>query len=269
MRLSNRTIVITGAAGLLGREHTKAVLENGGNAVLLDIDPLTLEEFKRELDEEFTERFRTFTCDITDRKALLRILSEITSDFGVPTGLINNAAINPSVERNGDRFNRIEDINKDAWNLEFDVGLWGAFECARIFGQAMIDNKLDGSIINISSDHGIMAPNQNLYKMGGVNSKNQPVKPITYSLIKHALIGLTRYLSTYWANDGIRVNTLCPGGVLNGQSESFLNKFNDLVPMGRPANPDEYRGAVVFMLSADSSYMTGATIVIDGGRSVW
>jgi len=269
MRLANRTIVITGATGLLGREHTKAILENGGNVVLLDIDSPALEEFGIELEGEFGGRFRTFNCDITNRTALIEVLSSITPIFGIPTGLINNAAINPSVEKNGDRFNRIEDIKKEVWDLEFDVGLWGAFECARIFGQAMIDNKLHGSIINISSDHGIMAPNQDLYKIEGVNPQNQPVKPVTYSLIKHAIIGLTRYLSTYWASDGIRVNTLCPGGVLNGQPESFLNKFNNLVPLGRPANPEEYRGAIIFMLSEDSSYMTGATVVIDGGRSVW
>ena len=133
----------------------------------------------------------------------------------------------------------------------------------------MVESGTAGSLVHIASDHGIIAPNQSLYRVEGIEERNQPVKPITYSVVKHGLIGLSRYLSTYWGSHGIRSNSICPGGVRNNQNQEFLEKFNRLVPLGRPAEPDEYRGALVFLLSDESSYMTGANLVIDGGRSVW
>ena len=269
MRLRGKTVVITGATGLLGEQHAKAVLNEGGNAVLLDNDEDKLAKLSNNFAKDFDSKFLTFKCDITEEKALLNVLSSVKQIFGAPNGLVNNAAINPSVEKNTNRFNRIEDITKESWDEEFQVGLWGSFLCTRVFGTAMVAEGLQGSIVNISSDHGLIAPNQTLYQVRGLPLETQPVKPVTYSVIKHGLIGLTRYFSTYWAQQGIRVNTLCPGGVLNGQDEEFLNRFNRLIPLGRPANPNEYQGALNFMLSDESSYMTGATIVIDGGRSVW
>jgi NAD(P)-dependent dehydrogenase (short-subunit alcohol dehydrogenase family) len=269
MRLDKNIVVVTGATGLLGRQHVLAVLEEGGRVVILDIDDLALDEFSSELSKSFRDSFLAFKCDITNEAELLEILQRVQDSFGTPNGLVNNAAINPSVEKNSKRFSRIEDITKSAWDLEFEVGLWGAFLCSRVFGAAMIRAGISGSVVNISSDHGLIAPNQNLYKVDGLLDSEQPVKPITYSVIKHGLIGLTKYLSTYWAGNGIRVNTLCPGGVLNGQNQTFLDRFNSVVPMGRPATPPEYRGALKFMLSEESSYMTGSTVVVDGGRSVW
>jgi len=269
MRLDKNIVVVTGATGLLGRQHVLAVLEEGGRVVILDIDDLALDEFSSELSKSFRDSFLAFKCDITNEAELLEILEKVQDSFGTPNGLVNNAAINPSVEKNSKRFSRIEDITKSAWDLEFEVGLWGAFLCSRVFGTAMIQAGISGSVVNISSDHGLIAPNQNLYKVDGLLDSEQPVKPVTYSVIKHGLIGLTKYLSTYWAGNGIRVNTLCPGGVLNGQNQTFLDRFNSMVPMGRPATPPEYRGALKFMLSEESSYMTGSTVVVDGGRSVW
>lgn len=269
MKLRGKIVVITGATGLLGKQHAKAVLSEGGKVILLDIDSSKLENLSEEFYKEYNSNFLTFNCDITDEKALLKTFTSVREIFGTPNGLVNNAAINPSVEKNTNRFNRIEDITKESWDEEFEVGLWGSFLCTRVFGTAMVDEGIHGSIVNISSDHGLIAPNQTLYQVSGLSPETQPVKPVTYSVIKHGLIGLTRYFSTYWARQGIRVNTLCPGGVLNGQNDEFLNRFNRLIPLGRPANPEEYRGALNFMLSDESSYMTGATLVIDGGRSVW
>lgn len=268
-RLDEHVVVVTGSTGLLGKEHALAVLSQGGKVCLLDIDEFRLDEFEASLPERWKDNVISFVCDITNEARVSEVSKLILSKFGYVSGLINNAAINPSVEKNSDKFERLENITFDSWKNQLDVGLWGSLVCSRIFGQTMIDKRIAGSIINISSDHGIIAPNQNLYLKEGVDKKLQPVKPVTYSVVKHGIIGLTRYLATYWADVNIRVNALCPGGVLNGQDTHFLSKFNDLIPLGRPANPYEYRGSIVFLLSNESSYMTGSILVVDGGRSVW
>lgn len=269
LRLSEKIVVVTGATGLLGREHVLAILSEGGKVVLLDIDKHALSSFSEELDPLYQGMFLILVCDITSEEDIQRALQVTIKTFGVPTGLVNNAAINPSVEKNSHKFSRIEDISFSNWDAEFKVGLWGSFLCSKILGQAMLRSGINGSIVNVSSDHGLIAPNQSLYRLDGILEDEQPVKPVTYSVIKHGLIGLSKYLATYWAKDSIRVNTLCPGGVLNGQDEKFISRFNSIVPMGRMAYPHEYRGALVFMLSDESTYMTGATIVIDGGRTTW
>jgi NAD(P)-dependent dehydrogenase (short-subunit alcohol dehydrogenase family) len=133
----------------------------------------------------------------------------------------------------------------------------------------MLKSNVPCSIVNISSDHGLIAPTQHLYQVEGIPEDEQPVKPVTYSVVKHGLIGLTRYLATYWAKKNIRVNALCPGGVENGQNSEFANRFKAVVPLGRFARPDEYKGALIYLLSDESSYMTGSVMVVDGGRSVW
>jgi len=126
-----------------------------------------------------------------------------------------------------------------------------------------------GVILNIASDLSVIAPDQRLYRREGLPEEQQPVKPVTYSVIKTALVGLTRYLATYWADQGVRVNALSPGGVYNGQGEEFVTRLTNLIPMGRMADHDEYRGAIQFLCSDASRYMTGQNIAIDGGRSVW
>lgn len=268
-RLLGKVVVITGGAGLLGQEHAKAVLQEGGLVALLDNDYDRLVQVSKSLVEEYGTRVRLFSCDITNEEAVRGVEADLRSTVGVASGLVNNAAINPSVEKNTAIFTRIEKISYEDWRLHLDVGLYGAFLCAKVFGEAMVEHGISGSIVNISSDHGIMAPNQNLYRIEGKPENEQPVKPVMYSVVKHGLIGLTRYFATYWANQGIRTNTLCPGGVSNGQPQEFLTRFNELVPLGRPARPDEYRGSLLFLLSDDSTYMTGSTLVVDGGRSVW
>lgn len=268
-RLENKVVVITGAAGLLGKQHALAVLEEGGKVALLDVSLEGLEiAFSKEIIE-YPGNIALFVCDITNESSVIQVAQEITSTLGIPTGLVNNAAINPSVEKNTHTFSRLEGITYEDWKLQLDVGLFGSLVCSRTFGQLMIDAGLSGSLVHVASDHGIIAPNQSLYEVEGLERNQQPVKPVTYSVVKHGLIGLSRYLSTYWAADGIRSNTLCPGGVLNGQPEEFLERFNKLVPLGRAARPDEYRGALVYLLSEESSYMNGSTMVVDGGRSTW
>jgi NAD(P)-dependent dehydrogenase (short-subunit alcohol dehydrogenase family) len=168
----------------------------------------------------------------------------------------------------GKNWSRLENFSLEAWDEDIRVGLTGAFLCCRIFGAEMVKRR-SGVVVNVASDLAVVAPDQRLYRREGLAEDEQPVKPVTYSVVKTALLGLTRYLATYWSSAGIRVNAISPGGVFNGQPEEFLERLNQLIPMGRMANRDEYQGAILFLCSDASSYMTGSNLVIDGGRTCW
>jgi NAD(P)-dependent dehydrogenase (short-subunit alcohol dehydrogenase family) len=163
----------------------------------------------------------------------------------------------------------LENFSVDQWNLQVSVGLTGAFLCSQVFGSAMAKHGQGGVILNISSDLSVFSPDQRIYSKDGLPMAQQPVKPVTYSVIKAGLIGLTRYLATYWVDNNIRCNALSPGGIFNGQSDDFVRRLTNLIPMGRMATKNEYRAAVQFLCSDASLYMNGQNIVIDGGRSVW
>jgi NAD(P)-dependent dehydrogenase (short-subunit alcohol dehydrogenase family) len=267
-RLLGKNVVVTGAAGLLGREHCRAILLNGGTPVLLDNDTESLEETISVLNDEFKKSIKGFVCDIVEETALREISAEIESSIGVIDGLVNNASVNPSVENTKANFETVETLSKQVWDHELEVGLYGTFLCTKVFGGRLKNLKKSGSIVIISSDHGIIAPKQSLYRLNH-NTTSQPVKPVTYSVVKHGQIGLAKYFATYWAGSNIRVNALCPGGVQNNQNLDFIERVNREIPLGRLANKNEYHGALVFLLSDESSYMTGANLVVDGGRSVW
>ena len=182
--------------------------------------------------------------------------------------MINNATIDPKVDATSEKnLSRLENFPIDQWNLELSVGLTGSMLCSKVFGAEMAKNS-KGVIFNISSDLGIIDPDQSIYKKRGLPENEQPVKPITYSIIKHGLIGLTKYLATYWPGK-VRCNALCPGGIYANQNPEFVQKLRDLIPLGRVAQEDEYKAAVVFLVSDASKYMNGANFVIDGGRSCW
>jgi len=267
--LEGKVFVITGGLGLLGREHAKAIAEFGGNPVLLDLEENNWMEFSKEINRNQKVQSHFIRCDITNEGDIISAKDTILDKYNRIDGLINNATINPKVEKSKSKnFSRLENLDLEQWEREIKVGLTGAMLCSKIFGQEMVNN-LKGVIVNISSDLGVIAPDQRIYKIDNIDEKNQPVKPITYSVIKHGIIGLTKYLSTYWSNKNIRVNSLSPGGVFNGQNEVFVNKLTNLIPMRRMANIDEYKAAIIFLCSDASSYMTGQNLIIDGGRSVW
>ena len=196
--------------------------------------------------------------------------SDILNLYGKIDGLINNAANNPKIEDNDlINFSRLENFNVDIWKNDLNIGLLGSFLCVKYYGFAISKNPQGGSIINVSSDLGVIAPNQNLYKKEGVSEDFQSVKPVTYSVIKHGINGLTKYVSTYWADKNVRCNSICPGGVFNNQPEDFLNKVSKLIPQGRMAEKEELNGIIIYLLSDASSYVNGSIISIDGGRSAW
>jgi NAD(P)-dependent dehydrogenase (short-subunit alcohol dehydrogenase family) len=163
----------------------------------------------------------------------------------------------------------LESFPLSVWYDDIAVGLTGSFLCAKHYGFAISKNSNGGSIVNISSDLGLMAPDQRLYAKDGVSNDKQNVKPVTYSVVKTGLIGLTRYLSTYWADKNVRCNAMCPGGVENGQPAGFLKEVNARIPMGRMAKISEYQGTLIWLLSDASSYSNGSIVAVDGGRTAW
>jgi NAD(P)-dependent dehydrogenase (short-subunit alcohol dehydrogenase family) len=267
-RLDNRVAVITGGAGLLGRKHAETIIEAGGEVVILDINEKALTEAKNYFLEEYKKEILALNVDITDEKQLLKAKENIFKHFKkYPEILINNAAIDPKMEKEDKKdLSRLENFKLEQWNLEIAVGLTGALLCSRIFGAEMVKMK-KGVILNISSDLGIIAPDQRLYRKEGVPEDQQPVKPVTYSVIKHGMIGLTRYLATYWADKGVRTNAVCFGGIYNNQPDDFVKKLIGLIPMRRMAKKDEYKATVLYMISDASSFMNGAIVSVDGGRT--
>jgi NAD(P)-dependent dehydrogenase (short-subunit alcohol dehydrogenase family) len=263
--LTSRVAIITGGAGLLGVCHAQAVHAAGGIPILLDITSPGTTELRNRAGFEID----CIPCDITHEDDVQRALRSILERHGRVDILINNAANNPKVEAPGSLNNtRLESFPLANWHADLAVGLTGAMICSRVFGAEMARRK-KGVIINIASDLALIAPDQRLYEIDGVAPDSQPVKPVSYSVIKAGLVGLTRYLATYWADSGVRANALCPGGVENGQDALFLRRIAERIPLGRMAKATEYQGSIVFLCSDASSYMTGAILTVDGGRSTW
>ena len=268
--LDGKVIVITGASGLLGRKHAEAVAAYGGHPVLLDLSADAVVSMADDLNKQFGVNASGYQVDITDEARIKKNVQQLLDTYGRIDGLVNNAANNPKVEDSSEKnFSRLENFPVDIWNQDVAVGLTGAFLCAKHYGYEIAKNKEGGSIVNISSDLGLMAPDQRLYAQEGLLEEQQPVKPVTYSVVKTGVIGLTRYLATYWAEKNVRCNAMCPGGVENGQPEGFLVEVSSRIPMNRLAQADEYQGTLLWMLSDASSYLNGAIIPVEGGRTAW
>jgi NAD(P)-dependent dehydrogenase (short-subunit alcohol dehydrogenase family) len=269
-KLDERIIVITGATGLLGRKHAEAVACYGGIPILLDLSQQAVDDLAKELYNKYGVRAKGYVVDITNEKSIESNSNQLIKEFGKIDGLVNNAANNPKVENSKEvNFSRLENFPVDIWSKDIAVGLTGSFLCAKHYGFKIAQNPNGGSIVNISSDLGLIAPDQRLYAKNGIEKNKQNVKPVTYSVVKTGLIGLTRYLATYWADKNVRCNAMCPGGVENGQPENFLKEVNVRIPMGRMANANEYQGTLLWMLSDASSYLNGAIVPVEGGRTAW
>lgn len=267
--IHNKVAVITGGAGLLGVNHAEAVAEAGGIPVIWDINEAAAKEKALLIKEKYETESAGVGVDVYDPGSIKKGFNETVSLFSKVDVLINNAANDPKVSSDkGVSGSRLENFTLETWEKDIAVGLTGAFLCSQFIGTHMAQSS-GGVILNIASDLGVIAPDQRIYRQPGQPEDQQPVKPVTYSVIKHGIIGLTKYLATYWAGKNIRVNAISPGGVYTNQPEDFTEKLTNLIPMGRMARQDEYKAAVLFLISDASSYMTGANLVIDGGRTCW
>jgi NAD(P)-dependent dehydrogenase (short-subunit alcohol dehydrogenase family) len=270
--LIGRTALVTGAGGLLGRQHVAALVEAGARVVVTDLGMAQSEATIAAIKADAPAAdLIPAALDVTSLESVRAVGEDLSSRGVLVDILVNNAAIDPKVTSAPGvmHSSRFEAFPVPQWQTEIAVGLTGAMLCSQVFGGAMA-RRGRGVILNIASDLGVIAPDQRLYRQPNVTrEEEQPVKPVTYSVIKHGLIGLTKYLATYWADRGVRVNAISPGGVFNNQDGAFVERLTRLIPMGRMANADEYRAAIQFLCSDASSYMTGQNMVMDGGRSVW
>lgn len=270
-RLDEKICVITGAGGLLGRKHAEAIIQGGGVPILLDISSASLENARAVISANYPNAILdTCMVDITDKTAITDVQEYLLRKYGHIDALINNAANNPKVEEGSVNLGTYGfcDFPLGLWNDDMAVGLTGALVCAQVFGRVM-ENQGKGVVVNIGSDYSLIAPDQRIYRKEGLAENEQVIKPVSYSIVKHAIIGLTKYLAVYWAGKGIRVNTLCPASLYNGQDDEFVRRISALIPMGRMSDPDEYVCTVLYLLSDASSYMTGSTVILDGGRTSW
>jgi NAD(P)-dependent dehydrogenase (short-subunit alcohol dehydrogenase family) len=248
--LKNKNIIITGGFGFLGTQITNALLRQKANVYVIDI--------KKPKKITKTKYFET---DITKEIELIKILNFFKSKKKKIDVLINNAAIDYNPGKKGSDKLKLETFSNDIWDKDILVSLKGSYLCTKIFGSYMSKYNR-GSIINISSDLGIIAPDQRIYK------KNNFTKPVTYSVVKHGIIGLTKYTASYWGKKNVRCNAIAPGGIFKNQDSSFIKKINNLIPLGRMAKKNEYNGLILFLCSDLSSYLTGSVIVADGGRTI-
>ena len=266
--LTGRVAVITGGAGLLGIRHAEAIAAAGGVPVLADVRADEAKTHAAGVAAAYGVPAAGVACDITRAESVQALLDSVLSRFGRVDVLVNNAANNPKVESPKQNFSRLERFTIEQWNADLAVGLTGAFLCARIIGTAMARQKR-GVIVNISSEYGVIAPDQRLYRKAGLADDEQPVKPVTYTVVKAGLHGLTMYLATYWADRGVRVNTITLGGVESGQPAEFLERAAAKIPLGRMARPTDFQGALVYLCSDAAAFVTGANVVVDGGKTIW
>lgn len=268
--LANRVAIVTGGSGFLGSQHCLALAEHGATVYNFDLTHIETDLINK--DNLSNIQIKFMACDISNEVEVGKAVEKVLRDDKKIDVLVNNASIDHKVTKNlADNLSdyRFENFDFSSWEKEIGVGLNGAIYCSKYVARNMILNK-SGSIINIASDLGVIAPDQRIYL-----KKNQELetlrfyKPFSYSVIKHGLVGLTKYLSTYLAEYGVRVNTLSPGSIENEQDAEFLNNLRSRIPMGRLANVEEYKGAIQFLASDASSYMTGQNLIIDGGRSTW
>jgi NAD(P)-dependent dehydrogenase (short-subunit alcohol dehydrogenase family) len=254
--LEGRVAVVTGGLGQLGRVYLEGLAERGMRVASFDIAP-----------GDVPEGVRLYEVDVTARSSIEGALEEVVAEWGVPHLLVNNAALDSPPDAPVEEVGPFEDYPEASFDEVMDVNVKGTFLCCQVVGGAMA-REGRGSIVNVSSVLGLLSPVQPLYEFRRLDGETF-FKPVAYSVSKSAVLNLTRYLATYWAKSGVRVNTLTLAGVWNDQPQEFLDAFAERSPMGRMLDAREALGAVVFLASDASSYVTGSNVVVDGGWSAW
>lgn len=264
--LNGKSAVITGAAGVLGKRFSEGLAEFGANVAVVDINESAAVEFAEELGKKYGVKTIGLGCDVSSPEGVKKMVESAVKAFGEINILHNNAA-SKSADLDA-FFAPYEEYSLEEWRKIMSVNIDGMFLVAQAAGSVMAKQQKGGSIIQTSSIYGVMAPDQRIYE--GSFYMNRPINtPAVYAVSKAAVIGLTSYLASYWADKGIRVNTLTPGGVESGQNEEFKKRYSNRVPLGRMAGRDEMVGALIYLASDASSYVTGQNIMVDGGLSVW
>lgn len=263
-----RIAIVTGAFGLLGRQHTIALRQIGYKVFALDNNTDSLDDFNNfiKLEDGQNEMVVPLIVDLCNESEIQASIRRIIEQEGRLDSLVNNAAYNPvpSISRLSER---VESFQVDSWDKEVQIGLTATILMVKYSIPHM---RAGGSIVNLASDLAVIAPDQRIYENIGKDSEgNFFVKPLAYSIIKNGMIGMTKYLSTYLAARQIRVNAISPGGVYANQEESFVQALENRIPLGRMSHVSEFRGAIQFLCSDASSYMTGQNLIVDGGRTVW
>lgn len=267
--LSGRVVIVTGGAGLLGREYARALAEAGAHVVVADINGPDAGRLASEVTTQTRVAALGLHTDVSDKSSVQAMVARTLSTFGRLDALVNNAGLDPKFDAQhaGEHVNAFEDYPLELWNQGLAVNLTGMFLCAQAVARPML-NQGKGVIVNVSSTYGLVGPDQRLYERDDAAAP-RTYKPVVYSVTKSAVLGLTRYLATYWAGKNIRVNALTPGGVFNDHDPGFVERYSHRTPLGRMADRSEYRGALLFLVSDASSYMTGANLVVDGGWTAW
>jgi len=248
--LKNKNVIITGGNGFLGKQISNAFLNQGSNVFILDVRKSKL-----------NNKINFFRTDVTKETELIKVLSIFKKKKIKIDVLINSATKDyiPTTKKNKKLY--LENFSNRTWFEDLNIGLTGSYLATKIFGSYMV-KKNGGAILNISSDLGIVAPNQDIY------NKSNFVKPVSYSVVKHGIIGLTKYTAGYWAKKKIRCNAIAPGGIYNNQDKNFINEIKKIIPIGRMAKKNEYNDLILFLCSESSSYITGSVIIADGGRTI-
>jgi len=269
--LTGRVAIVTGGAGMLGLRHAEAIAEAGGTPVLADLSPEALEAGARHLRERTGVDALAVEVDISSRDRVQAMVADVLNELGRIDILINNAAL---TVRGGSEtlegyFAPFEDYPLELWQRALDVNLTGTFLVTQAVGRVLVEQRR-GVVLNIAAVYGMVSPDHRIYE-GILNQYGGQAfnTPISYSATKAAILNFTRYLATYWADKGIRVNSFSPGAVFDEHDETFVRNLTSRIPLARMAHKDEYKGAVVFLVSDASSYMTGTNLVVDGGWTSW
>ena len=261
--IEGKVVVVTGGCGQLGRQFTRALVEAGARVAIFDLASSDVSGFA----EAESDAVLIVEADVTSRTSLEAGLSTVIKKWGVPDALINNAGLDSPPDAPIEETGPFESYPESSWDQVMRVNSKGVFLSCQVIGGAMAKAGR-GSVVNIGSIYGLISPDQRIYEYRRVEG-DEFFKPVAYSASKSSLLNLTRYLATYWANKNVRVNTLTLAGVFNNQDERFLKNYTAHVPLGRMAKPDEYNGAIIFLVSDASSYMTGTNMIIDGGWTAW